>query len=159
MRDASCSSGELLITSRAEGPGGILIQVEGRGVGLAPETAERIFEPFFTTKPQGIGMGLYMWELNGKPDYSMSGNGLLAGLVAITAPSGFVNASAACIIGLVAGLLVCLGCAFFENVLKIDDPVGAISVHGGQRPLGRPLRRVVCRWNEQLWRKLEWRHG
>jgi Amt family ammonium transporter len=73
---------------------------------------------------------LYMWVLKGKPDYSMSGNGLLAGLVAITAPSGFVSPTGACIIGLIAGLLVCLSCAFFENVLKVDDPVGAISVHG-----------------------------
>ena len=71
-----------------------------------------------------------MWALKGKPDYSMSGNGLLAGLVAITAPSGFVNTAGACIIGLVAGVLVCLSCSFFENILKVDDPVGAISVHG-----------------------------
>ena len=77
-----------------------------------------------------IGAILYMWVLKGKPDYSMSGNGLLAGLVAITAPSGFVNSTSACIIGLVAGILVCLSCSFFENTLKVDDPVGAISVHG-----------------------------
>ncbi len=77
-----------------------------------------------------MGAILYMWALKGKPDYSMSGNGLLAGLVAITAPSGFVNTTGACIIGLVAGVLVCLSCSFFENVLKVDDPVGAISVHG-----------------------------
>ena len=60
----------------------------------------------------------------------MSGNGLLAGLVAITAPSGFVNTVGAAIIGLVAGVLVCLSCRFIENMLKVDDPVGAISVHG-----------------------------
>jgi ammonium transporter, Amt family len=77
-----------------------------------------------------IGAILYMWALKGKPDYSMSGNGLLAGLVAITAPSGFVSPVSSCIIGLVAGVLVCLSCWFFENVLKVDDPVGAISVHG-----------------------------
>ncbi len=77
-----------------------------------------------------MGAILYMWALKGKPDYSMSGNGLLAGLVAITAPSGFVNTAGACIIGLVAGVLVCLSCSFFENTLKVDDPVGAISVHG-----------------------------
>jgi Amt family ammonium transporter len=77
-----------------------------------------------------IGAILYMWAMKGKPDYSMSGNGLLAGLVAITAPSGFVNTTGACIIGLIAGVLVCLSCAFFEGVLKVDDPVGAISVHG-----------------------------
>jgi hypothetical protein len=65
-----------------------------------------------------------MWALKGKPDYSMSGNGLLAGLVAITAPSGFVSTAGACIIGLVAGVLVCLSCSFFDNTLKVDDPVG-----------------------------------
>ena len=60
----------------------------------------------------------------------MSGNGLLAGLVAITAPSGFVNTVGAAIIGAVAGVLVCLSVSFVENKLKVDDPVGAISVHG-----------------------------
>ncbi|MGA8367119.1 MAG: ammonium transporter [Candidatus Acidiferrales bacterium] len=77
-----------------------------------------------------FGAMLYMWMKNGKVDYSMSGNGLLAGLVAITAPSGFVSTVGACIIGVVAGVLVCWSCAFIENVMKVDDPVGAISVHG-----------------------------
>jgi Amt family ammonium transporter len=73
---------------------------------------------------------LYMWAFKGKPDASMSANGLLAGLVAITAPSGFVNTVSSCIIGAVAGVLVCLSVAFVESRLKVDDPVGAISVHG-----------------------------
>jgi Amt family ammonium transporter len=73
---------------------------------------------------------LYMWIRYGKPDASMSGNAFLAGLVAITAPSGFVNPIAAAIIGLIAGVLVCLSCEFVERVLRVDDPVGAISVHG-----------------------------
>ena len=77
-----------------------------------------------------FGAMLYMWIKNGKPDASMSGNGLLAGLVAITAPSGFVNPTASAIIGLIAGVLVCLSVAFIENGIKVDDPVGAISVHG-----------------------------
>ena len=77
-----------------------------------------------------FGAMLYMWALKGKPDASMAGNGLLAGLVAITAPSGFVNTVGAAIIGLVAGVLVCLSVAFVENRMKVDDPVGAISVHG-----------------------------
>jgi Amt family ammonium transporter len=77
-----------------------------------------------------FGAILYMWIRYGKPDASMSGNGLLAGLVAITAPSGFVNTVGAAIIGLVAGVLVCLSVEFFDRVAKIDDPVGAISVHG-----------------------------
>lgn len=73
---------------------------------------------------------IYMWATKGKPDASMSGNGLLAGLVAITAPSGFVNTVGAAIIGAVAGVLVCWSVSFVENKLKVDDPVGAISVHG-----------------------------
>src|SRR4051812_35655049 len=77
-----------------------------------------------------FGAILYMWILKGKPDASMSGNGLLAGLVAITAPSGFVSPTSSAIIGLIAGVLVCMSVAFVENVLKVDDPVGAISVHG-----------------------------
>jgi len=77
-----------------------------------------------------FGALLYMWAMKGKPDASMSGNGLLAGLVAITAPSGFVSTSGAAIIGFVAGVLVCFSVVFVENFLKVDDPVGAISVHG-----------------------------
>ncbi|MGA7156196.1 MAG: ammonium transporter [Acidobacteriaceae bacterium] len=73
---------------------------------------------------------LWMWITKGKPDASMAGNGLLAGLVAITAPSGFVNTVSAAIIGFVAGVLVCWSVAFVENKMKVDDPVGAISVHG-----------------------------
>jgi len=77
-----------------------------------------------------FGALLYMWMRFGKPDASMSGNGLLAGLVAITAPSGFVNTVGAAIIGFSAGVLVCLSVEFLERVMKIDDPVGATSVHG-----------------------------
>jgi Amt family ammonium transporter len=77
-----------------------------------------------------FGAMFYMWMRYGKPDASMSGNGLLAGLVAITAPSGFVNSVSACIIGLIAGVLVCLSVEFVDRVMKVDDPVGAISVHG-----------------------------
>jgi ammonium transporter, Amt family len=77
-----------------------------------------------------FGAILYMWIRYGKPDASMTGNGLLAGLVAITAPSGFVNSVGAVIIGLVAGVLVCLSVEFLDRKCHIDDPVGAISVHG-----------------------------
>jgi len=77
-----------------------------------------------------FGAMLYMWMRYGKPDASMSGNGLLAGLVAITAPSGFVNPVGAAIIGLIAGVLVCVSVEFVDRVLRVDDPVGAISVHG-----------------------------
>ena len=57
-------------------------------------------------------------------------NGLLAGLVAITAPCAFVNPVGAVIIGAIAGVLVIWSVLFVERVLKVDDPVGAISVHG-----------------------------
>ncbi len=72
---------------------------------------------------------MYMWVKFGKPDPSMTANGALAGLVAITAPCAFVNAISAFIIGLIGGLLVCVSVPFIENKLKLDDPVGAISVH------------------------------
>ena len=60
----------------------------------------------------------------------MLANGMLAGMVAITAPCAFVNSVSAVIIGLVAGVLVVVSVFFVEQRLKIDDPVGAISVHG-----------------------------
>jgi Amt family ammonium transporter len=72
----------------------------------------------------------YMMIRFGKPDPSMMANGLLAGLVAITAPCAFTNALWSVVIGLVAGVLVCVSVFFVEGRLKIDDPVGAISVHG-----------------------------
>jgi Amt family ammonium transporter len=74
---------------------------------------------------------LWMWLVRaGKPDPSMMCNGMLAGLVAITAPCAFVNAPAACLIGLIAGVLVVEAAFFIESKLKIDDPVGAVAVHG-----------------------------
>lgn len=72
----------------------------------------------------------YVWICYGKPDLSISANGLLAGLVAITAPCAFVNTVGAVIIGLVAGVICCMSIFFVERTLKVDDPVGAISVHG-----------------------------
>jgi ammonium transporter, Amt family len=73
---------------------------------------------------------IYMMIRYGKPDPSMMANGMLAGLVAITAPCAFVTAPAAVLIGLVSGVLVCWSVFFVEGTLKVDDPVGAISVHG-----------------------------
>ncbi len=72
---------------------------------------------------------LYVWMRYGKPDPSMLVNGMLAGLVAITAPCAFVNSVSAVIIGGIAGVVVVFSVFFFER-LRIDDPVGAISVHG-----------------------------
>ncbi|MEO8561151.1 MAG: ammonium transporter [bacterium] len=72
----------------------------------------------------------WVWMKYDRPDPSMLANGLLAGLVAITAPCAFVTAPSAVAIGLIAGLLVCWAVGYIEKSLKLDDPVGAISVHG-----------------------------
>ena len=66
----------------------------------------------------------------GKPDPSMTCNGLLAGLVAITAPCAFVAPWAAALIGIIAGVLVVASVVLVEHKFKVDDPVGAVSVHG-----------------------------
>jgi Amt family ammonium transporter len=68
------------------------------------------------------------WAKDGKPDVSIAANGLLAGLVAITAPVGAVETWAAVVIGAVGGLIVVFSIRMFDK-LKVDDPVGAISVH------------------------------
>jgi ammonium transporter, Amt family len=79
----------------------------------------------------GMMSALFLvWKLWGKPDPSMAVNGSLAGLVAITAPCAFVSPWAAVVIGLIAGILVVASVIFIERTLKIDDPVGASSVHG-----------------------------
>jgi len=70
------------------------------------------------------------WLQFKKPDASMSLNGALAGLVAITAPCANVSPISALIIGAIAGVLVVLSVEFIDKILKIDDPVGAVSVHG-----------------------------
>ena len=79
----------------------------------------------------GSATAMLLWyRLFGKPDVTMACNGMLAGLVAITAPCAFVSSTSAIIIGALAGIIVCFGVLLFERVLKIDDPCGAISVHG-----------------------------
>jgi len=75
-----------------------------------------------------ISASITAWLLLGKPDLSMMLNGALAGLVAITAPCAFVSIESSLIIGLAAGFLVVVSVLFFDKV-KIDDPVGATSVH------------------------------
>ncbi|MDI9434024.1 MAG: ammonium transporter [Planctomycetota bacterium] len=70
------------------------------------------------------------WVLLKKPDASMALNGALAGLVAITAPCDGVSPIGAILIGSVGGVLVVLSVLFIDHVLKVDDPVGAVSVHG-----------------------------
>ena len=73
---------------------------------------------------------LFTWIKNGKPDVSMSLNGSLAGLVGITAGCSNVDIIGAAVIGIVAGILVVVAVEFIDIKLKIDDPVGAVAVHG-----------------------------
>jgi ammonium transporter, Amt family len=85
----------------------------------------------------GSATALAFWYwMFGKADISMACNGMLAGLVAITAPCAFVNPNSAVAIGVLAGIVVCLGVLMNERILKIDDPCGAISVHGFCGTLG-----------------------
>jgi Amt family ammonium transporter len=77
-----------------------------------------------------IAAMITIWIKSGKPDVSMSLNGALAGLVAITAGCASVSPMSAIIIGLIAGVVVVFSVTLFDFVFKIDDPVGAISVHG-----------------------------
>ncbi len=103
-------------------PGSTLVAVDG------------IAHVAVTTTLAAAGGGLaamcVSWIRTAKPDLSMTLNGVLAGLVGITAPCASVTTGAAVIIGLVAGVLVYFSALFVEGKLKIDDPVGAISVHG-----------------------------
>ena len=77
----------------------------------------------------GIAAMTTVWIRFGKPDLSMAMNGALAGLVGITAPCAFVDPWAACVIGITSGIIVVLGVELLDK-LQIDDPVGAVPVHG-----------------------------
>ncbi|MDD4320548.1 MAG: ammonium transporter [Acidaminococcaceae bacterium] len=84
------------------------------------------------------------WLRYGKPDVSMTLNGALAGLVAITAGCDAVSPAGACIIGIIAGIVVVFAVEFVDQVIKVDDPVGAVSVHGVCGALGTILTGVFA---------------
>ncbi len=134
------------------GPNGKITPIPGHNLGLAtigtfvlwlgwfgfnpgstmaadPEAISRIC---ITTNMAGVAAVLAAtiasWMLMGKPDLGMSLNGLLAGLVAITAPCAYVSVESSLVIGAIAGVLVVLAVSWFDR-LGIDDPVGATSVH------------------------------
>jgi len=77
----------------------------------------------------GLATTITIWMKTGKPDVAMIGNGVLAGLVAITAPVGAVTPLMSVVIGAIGGVIVVYSVFFFDKI-KIDDPVGAVSVHG-----------------------------
>lgn len=102
--------------------------------GAAATTGPQLASIFMTTTISPavatVTCMLFTWIKYGKPDVSMCLNASLAGLVAITAPCDVTDAFGAMIIGLVAGLLVVFGVWFCDNVVHVDDPVGAVAVHG-----------------------------
>jgi Amt family ammonium transporter len=107
----------------------------GFNAGRAPEATDLRIGSIATCTMLATGAGclasmLVMWASYGKPDPTMTCNGLLAGAVAISASCGFVNPIGAVAIGALAGALVVGSILFVEKGLMIDDPVGAISVHG-----------------------------
>ncbi len=90
----------------------------------------------------GIGALVYTWIFDGKPSLSMLCNGVLAGLVGITAGCDTVSIGAAAIIGFVVSVVMCISVSFIDKKLHIDDPVGAVSVHGVGGVLGTILTGV-----------------
>lgn len=86
-----------------------------------------------------ISSMIYSWVKYGKPDITFTLNGALAGLVAITAGALVVSPLGAVAIGAIAGVVLVIAVTFLDNIIKIDDPVGAISVHGVCGALGTLL--------------------
>ncbi len=106
----------------------------GSQLAISGDNANAVAKIFITTNLAGAAGAVVTmfvtWFRYGKPDLSMTLNGALAGLVAITAGCDVVSPGGATIIGLLAGVVVVFSVELFDKVLKIDDPVGAISVHG-----------------------------
>lgn len=92
----------------------------------------------------GIAALAYTWLVDGKPSLSMVCNGVLAGLVGITAGCDCVSIGAAAFIGFFVSVCMCFSVSFIDKTLKIDDPVGAVSVHGVGGFLGTVLTGVFC---------------
>ena len=92
----------------------------------------------------GIAALIYTWIIDGKPSLSMVCNGVLAGLVGITAGCDCVDVWAAALIGLIVSVVMCWSVSFIDKVCHVDDPVGAVSVHGVGGLLGTILTGVFC---------------
>ncbi len=102
----------------------------GAAAGDAVQLAEILSTTTLAPAAATVTVMLFTWVKYGKPDVSMTLNGSLAGLVAITAPCAVADGTGSIIIGIVSGLLVCFGVWFLDYKLHIDDPVGAVAVHG-----------------------------
>ncbi len=112
-------------------------------VSMSGESANLAGSVFMTTNLAAAAATVvtmvFTWAKYGKPDVSMTLNGSLAGLVAITAGCDVVTPAGAAIIGMIAGVSVVIGIEFVDKVLKIDDPVGAVGVHCINGALGTLL--------------------
>ena len=92
----------------------------------------------------GLAALVYTWLIDGKPSLSMVCNGILAGLVGITAGCDCVPVWAAALIGIITSVLMCFSVSFLDKKCHIDDPVGAVSVHGVGGLIGTILTAVFC---------------
>ena len=92
----------------------------------------------------GLAALIYTWLVDGKPSLSMVCNGVLAGLVGITAGCDCVSIGAAFAIGLICSVVMCWSVSFLDKKCHVDDPVGAVSVHGVGGLLGTILTGVFC---------------
>ncbi len=112
------------------------------------ENAVSISHVFVTTNMAaatgGLGAVVFTWLVEGKPSLSMVCNGILAGLVGITAGCDTVSIGSAALIGLITSVIMCLSVSFIDKKLHIDDPVGAVSVHGVGGFVGTVLCGVFC---------------
>ena len=115
----------------------------GSELAFSGEHANNVANIFITTNlaaaAGAVSALLFTWIKYGKPDISMTLNGALAGLVGITAGCAAVSNTGALLIGIICGILVVLSIIFIDKRLKIDDPVGAISVHGVSGAVGTLL--------------------
>ena len=120
----------------------------GSTVAMSGENAELAGSIFFNTNLAAAGATIAVlivtWIKYKKPDVSMTLNGSLAGLVAITAGCDAVDPWAAAVIGVLAGIVLVFGIEFIDKVLKVDDPVGAVGVHGISGALGTILTAVFA---------------
>lgn len=121
----------------------------GSQLGASGEAARNMISHTFLTTNLAAAAGgvvalITAWVKYGKPTLSLSLNGVLAGLVGITAGCNLVSPAGAFAIGAISGVVMILSVEFFDKVMKIDDPVGAISVHGACGFLGTILTGVFA---------------
>jgi Amt family ammonium transporter len=133
--------------------GAMILFVGWFGFNPGSELAADVFVPQIAVKTLVAGAAgavvamLINWATDKKPDVSMAANGLLAGLVSITAPVGAVTVPYSVLIGAIGGAIVVFSVKFFDRI-RIDDPVGAISVHGVCGTWGTLSIGLFAKWDD-----------